>query len=133
MNVGSPSLGPGNARNVAAKFAERLFIPASHPSGPCYQVVAFANEEDCRFFYPQRDLGWHCEFNAAIQRALHKRGISVQALIIAPWEYERWRELKLDTPEMRRSFADLQMRFFVPFKREKPAHAVSAPVLAVSS
>jgi len=115
---GVPFLGQENANNVALHLVEQLPIPVPKQNGPQYQVVSFASEEDCRFFYPQRTLEWHREFNGAIQRAFQERGIDVQPITITPWDYHQWRKLthrKQDTSEMRRKFADAQMHFDCPF------------------
>ena len=99
-----------NARDAADEFISRLQLPTLKNQGK-FQLVTFANEENCRFFYPRRALEWQQQVNTYISRALRQRGIRVHRIIIAPMDYNTWRGIRDDTEQLRRQFADQLLRF----------------------
>ena len=99
-----------NARDAADEFVLRLRLPSGKNKGS-FQLVTFANEEDCRFFYPRRALEWQRQVNTYISRALRQRGIRVRRTIIGPTDYGAWRGSRNDTEQLRRQFADQHLRF----------------------
>jgi hypothetical protein len=99
-----------NAKQAADEFLSRLQVPTDE-NKPRFQLVTFANEEHCRFFYPRRALEWQQQVNTYISRALRHRGIRVHRTVIGPTDYDAWRGNREDTTELRRQFADEHLRF----------------------
>jgi len=99
-----------NAKQAAEEFVSRLQIPAEENESD-FQLVIFASEEDCRFFYPRRALEWQRQVNTYISRVLRKRGIRVHRIVIGPRDYHSWRGSADDTEQLRRRFADEHLRF----------------------
>lgn len=99
-----------NAKQTAEEFVSRLEVLAEEKKRT-FQLVTFANEEDCRFFYPRRALEWQQQVNTYISRALRKRGVRVHRIVIRPTDYDVWRGNREDTTELRRQFADEHLRF----------------------
>jgi hypothetical protein len=98
-----------NAKDAADDFVARLRLPADVGKRK-FQLVTFASDEDCRFFYPRRALAWQRQVNTYTSRALRERGIRVQRIAIAPTDYHAWRGDRPDTPELRREFADQHLQ-----------------------
>ena len=100
-----------NTKEAADHFVALLRLePAAPKEKKRFQLVTFASEEDCRFFYPRRALPWQLQFNTYISRSLRERfRIRVQRIAIAPADYHTWRRDRPDTPELRREFADSQL------------------------
>src|SRR5437588_7460801 len=105
-----PDVSAENARDAADEFVSRLEVPALPDNGK-FQLVTFANEEDCRFFYPRRALEWQRQVNTYISRALRRRSVRVQRIIIGPMDYNAWRGGREDTEQLRRQFADQHLCF----------------------
>jgi len=99
-----------NARDAAERFISTVQIPNWTKNGK-FQLVTFANEEHCRFFYPRRALEWQRQVNTYISRVLRKRGIRVHRIVIGPRDYHSWRGSADDTEQLRRRFADEHLRF----------------------
>lgn len=99
-----------NARDAADDFVSRLQLPTGKKKDK-FQLVMFANEEDCRFFYPRRALEWQRQVNTYISRALRRRGIRVHRIILGPADYNAWRGSRDDTHQLRRQFTDQQLHF----------------------
>jgi hypothetical protein len=99
-----------NARDAADEFVLRLKVPTVTNRGK-FQLVTFANEEDCRFFYPRRALEWQRQVNTYISRALRRRSVRVHRIIIGPTDYNAWRGSREDTDQLRRQFADQHLCF----------------------
>lgn len=103
-----------NAKDAADDFVAKLRLPAD-AKGRKFQLVTFASDEDCRFFYPRRALDWQRQVNTFISRALRERfGVRVQRIAPTPADYATWRQrLKIvleDTAESRRKFADQHLK-----------------------
>ena len=98
-----------NARDAADEFVSRLQLQTQNKGK--FQLVTFANEENCRFFYPRRALEWQQQVNTYISRALRHRGIRVRRIMIGPMDYNAWRGSRDDTEELRRQFADQHLHF----------------------
>jgi hypothetical protein len=97
-----------NAKDAADDIVAKLRLPAD-AKGRKFQLVTFASEEDCRFFYPRRALDWQRQVNTYISRALRERyGIRVQRIALTPADYREWLARE-DAPELRRHFADAQL------------------------
>jgi hypothetical protein len=99
-----------NAKHAAEEFLSRLRISAEENRSE-FQLVIFASEEDCRFFYPRRALEWQRQVNTYISRALRLKRIRVRRIILAPTDYNAWRGDREDSSELRRQFADQHLRF----------------------
>ena len=99
-----------NAKQAADEFVSRLQIPAEENESD-FQLVIFASEEDCRFFYPRRALEWQRQVNTYISRALRLKRIRVHRIIMAPTNYNAWRGNRGDSSDLRREFADQHLRF----------------------
>jgi hypothetical protein len=99
-----------NAKRAAEEFVSRLQIPAEENESD-FQLVTFASEEDCRFFYPRRALEWQRQVNTYISRALRLKRIRVRRIIIGPTDYNAWRGNRDDSSELRRQFADQHLCF----------------------
>jgi hypothetical protein len=106
-----------NAKDAADEFVAQLRLPPES-SGRKFQLVTFAREEDCRFFYPRRALDFHRQMNTYISRALRERfKVRVQRIAIAPADYRQWLAAdidRIDMPAMRRQFADAHLRLILP-------------------
>src|SRR5438132_10935660 len=100
-----PDVSAENARDAADEFVSRLEVPALPDNGK-FQLVTFANEEDCRFFYPRRALEWQRQVNTYISRSLRQRGLRVHRIVLHPPDYNAWRGSRGDTEQLRRQFAD---------------------------
>lgn len=94
-----------NAQTTADDFVSQVQLPNEAIAGR-FQLVTFKNEEHCRFFYPRRALDWQRQVNTYISRALRRRGIRVNRITIVPSQYHAWLEDRVDSPELRREFAD---------------------------
>jgi hypothetical protein len=95
-----------NAKDAADEFIATLRLSAD-AKGRKFQLVTFASDEDCRFFYPRRALDWQRMVNTLVARVLRARfGVRVQRIAITPGDYKLWRGDRADTPELRREFAD---------------------------
>ena len=105
-----PDVSAENARDAADEFVSRLKVPAL-PDKSKFQLVTFANEEDCRFFYPRRALEWQRQVNTYISRALRRRSVRVHRIILGPRNYNAWRGSREDTEQLRRQFADQHLCF----------------------
>ncbi len=99
-----------NARDAADDFVARLRLP-TEAHGRKFQLITFASDDHCRFFYPRRALEWQRQVNTYISRALRERGVRVQRIALAPGEYQEWRGDRADTAELRREFADKHLKF----------------------
>lgn len=99
-----------NAKQAAEEFVSRLQVPAEENESD-FQLVSFASEEHCRFFYPRRALEWQRQVNTYISRALRLKRIRVDRIIIAPTDYDAWRGSRGDCSDLRREFADQHLRF----------------------
>ena len=109
-DANSPDVSAENARDAADDFVSRLEVPTVTNKGK-FQLVTFANEEDCRFFYPRRALEWQRQVNTYISRALRRRSVRVHRIIIRPTDYNAWRGSREDTEQLRRQFADQHLCF----------------------
>ena len=107
-----------NARDAADDIVAKLRLPAE-PKGRKFQLVTFASDEHCRFFYPRRALEWQRQVNTYISRALRERfGIRVQRIALTPADYYAWFKNQpavltevVPTPEQsKREFADSHIR-----------------------
>jgi hypothetical protein len=99
-----------NAQITADEFLSQLQLP-NDASENRFQLVAFENEEDCRFFYPRRALDWQRQVNTYIARALRRRGVRVNRITIVPSDFHVWLGNRADSPELRRKFADKHLHF----------------------
>ena len=99
-----------NARDAADEFVSRLQLP-TRKNNAKFQLVTFANEEDCRFFYPRRALEWQRQVNTYISRALRQKGVRVHRINIGPMDYYAWHGSREDTEQLRRQFADQHLCF----------------------
>jgi hypothetical protein len=99
-----------NAKQAADEIIRRLdLLTTAH--GPKLQLVAFNSDNDCRFFYPRRALGWQRQVNTYVARALREQHhIRVQRIVLTPQDYETWRLVREDSPQLRREFADQHIR-----------------------
>jgi hypothetical protein len=109
-HASSPQVSAKNAKQAAEELVSRLQIPAEESESD-FQLVTFASEEDCRFFYPRRALEWQRQVNTYISRALRLKRIRVRRMIIGPMDYNTWRGNRDDSSELRRQFADQHLRF----------------------
>jgi hypothetical protein len=98
-----------NAKDAADDFVA-LFRLSAESKGGKFQLVTFASDEDCRFFYPRRALDWQRQVNTYISRALRERGIRVRRIALTPADYHTWRGDRSDGPDTRRAFADQHLR-----------------------
>ena len=99
-----------NAKQAAEEFLSRLRVPTEE-NKPEFQLVVFATEEHCRFFYPRRAFEWQRQVNTYISRGLRAKGIRVRRIVIEPNDYNAWRGARVDSSELRRQFADQHLRF----------------------
>jgi len=107
-----------NAKDAADDFVAKLRLPAE-AKGRKFQLVTFATEEDCRFFYPRRALDWQRQVNTFISRALRERfGIRVQRIALTQADYDAWirrapavmAEVPPSPAQSKREFADQHVR-----------------------
>jgi hypothetical protein len=105
-----PEVSAKNAKQAAEDFLSCLQIPAEKNESD-FQLVSFASEEDCRFFFPRRALDWQRQVNTYISRGLRLKRIRVHRVIIAPTDYNVWRGNRTDSSDLRREFADQHLRF----------------------
>jgi hypothetical protein len=99
-----------NAKQAAEEFLSRLQVPVEADESD-FQLVTFASDEDCRFFYPRRALEWQQQVNTYISRALRLKRVRVRRIILAPTDYNTWRGNREDSSELRRRFADEHLCF----------------------
>jgi hypothetical protein len=99
-----------NAKEAAEEFVSQLQMPPVEQNRT-FQLVTFANEEDCRFFYPRRAFEWQRQVNTYISRALRRKNIAVHRVTITPTDYHVWRDNRDDTDQLRREFADQKLCF----------------------
>lgn len=84
----------------------RLRLPAD-AKGRKYQLVTFADEDDCRFFYARRSFDWQRQVNTYVSRALRERfSVRVQRIALTLEDYYEWLSGNADTPDLRRTYAD---------------------------
>jgi hypothetical protein len=101
-----------NAKDAADDIVANIRLPAD-PKGRKFQIVTFASDDDCRFFYPRRALEWQRQVNTYISRGLRERfKVRVQRIAIAPSDYWNWIVGASidDSPAARREFADQHLR-----------------------
>lgn len=94
-----------NAKSAAEQWMEK-FVGVADIKGQVVRVPAFESEEDCRFFYARRALGWQRQVNTFVSRAVRKRGGRVERVILQPFVYAAWVRNVEDSPERRREWAD---------------------------
>jgi hypothetical protein len=97
------------------QFVEAWAAERNWPSdlrGYQLQLVHFEREEDCRFFYPERDLLSHRAFLNALGRFVRERRAKTRRVTITPEHYRVWRvaEKEEDTPENRARYAESRYR-----------------------
>lgn len=97
-----------NAKEAAKELLSRIEL--LEPKEGKIQLVTFANEDDCRFFYPRRALQWQQQVNTYLARALRQRGFRAERIGLNPSVYHQWRGGREDTPRLRRMFADQHLR-----------------------
>lgn len=72
-------------------------------SGAVVQLVAFKSDEDCRFFYADRDAGFHRMITTAIARVARQRGGKTFYLPVTRLDYAG---KATDPPSKRTQYAD---------------------------
>ena len=92
-------------------WADQRGLP-TQLKGRWLELVDFDTEEDCRFFYPERDLLSHRAFLNAVARLAQGRGARPRHVRISPEHYRVWRdsEQREDTEEGRSSFIESRYR-----------------------
>jgi hypothetical protein len=118
-----------NARDAAEEILDSLIIPRlgdtdEIPNGSKFQLVTFATEADCRFFYPRRALNFHRQMNTYISRALRERfGIRVQRVALKPSDFygrqevrEHFGEVPMSAEQSKRDFADDHLQLLIPLE-----------------
>jgi hypothetical protein len=93
-----------NAKEAAKELLSRVELLETKEGK--IHLVTFANEENCRFFYPRRALQWQQQVNTYLARALRQRGVRAERVSLTPSGYHKWRGDREDTPHLRRRFAD---------------------------
>lgn len=95
----------------AATWAQQRALP-DKLDGCWLELVDFDTEEDCRFFYPERDLLSHRTFLNAIARLAQRRGARTRHVRISPEHYRLWRtsEQREDTKEERGAYIESRYR-----------------------
>jgi hypothetical protein len=113
-----------DAKEAAEKWLAHFRIP-ENLAGRIVQLVIFASDEDCRFFYPRRALIWQQKVNTKTSRAVRSRKGKVWRVTITPAEYEKWRaeDGRVDSPDLRREFAE-SFQGLDPLRGD-PGHTVS--------
>jgi hypothetical protein len=94
-----------NAKEAAAAWLASAALPADL-RGRVLELVTFASDEDCRFFYPRRALIWQQMVNTVIVKALRGRKGKLLRVVVTPAEYQSWLGAREDTPALRREYAD---------------------------
>jgi hypothetical protein len=95
----------------AVTWAEQHGLPVKL-KGQWLELVDFDTEEDCRFFYPERDLLSHRAFLNALARLAQGRGARTRRVRISPDHYRPWLDAEHheDTRERRSSFIESRYR-----------------------
>ena len=75
-------------------------------------LVEFANEADCSFFYPDRDLVSQKAFTMALSKFARTRNARTEHVTIHPEQYRAWlaSEKLEDAPEHRERFIESRYR-----------------------
>ncbi len=93
-----------SAKEVAEKWcAENL---ADDLRVKMVQLIAFDDDETCRFFYRERDAGFHRMVTSGIAREARKRGAKTIYVTATRAAYDVWRSPRQDTAELRRQFIE---------------------------
>lgn len=94
----------------AKTIAERWVLARlpSDLSGRRLELVNFDNDEDTRFFYPDRTAEFQRMVNSAISRAARKRKARTNYVVVTPAEYLEIcaSEGLTDSPEERAAFIE---------------------------
>jgi len=69
------------AKNAGAEWIVAAKLPLDL-RGHVLDLVTFATEEDCRFFYPRRALIWQQMVNTAIKKQLSRRALKINSIVI---------------------------------------------------
>jgi hypothetical protein len=110
-----------NAKDAADEIVAKLRLSAAD-KGRKFQLVTFASEADCRFFYPHRALEWQRQVNTYVSRALRERyGVRVQRISLTPDDFNSRPEVEVSiigqdgipptAQDAKRKFADSHLRF----------------------
>lgn len=94
-----------NSKSAAEDWI-RAFLGDADLKGQVVRVPAFESEEDCRFFYPRRALGWQQQVNTFVSRAVRKRGGKVERVVLDPVAYAGLTRSGEDTAETRRQWVE---------------------------
>lgn len=80
--------------------------------GRTLTLVEFANEADCGFFYPDRDLVSQKAFTMALSKFARARKARTEHVTIHPEQYRAWlaAEKLEDAPEHRERFIESRYR-----------------------
>lgn len=89
------------AKNAGAEWIVAAKLPLDL-RGHVLDLVTFATEEDCRFFYPRRALIWQQMVNTAIKKQLSRREFKINSIVITREQYARWLARRADSPQLRR-------------------------------
>ena len=74
-----------NAKTIAEKSATTL---PNILAGCLLQIVDFEDDETCRFYFRDRDLGFHRMINRAFARIVRKRGGKILHVTLSLRDYE---------------------------------------------
>ena len=80
-----------NAKKVADDWCAKHLAEVDL-KGKLVQLVAFNDDETCRWFYPDRDLGFHKMITTAIAREARKRGAKTIYVPVTKTDYLFGRE-----------------------------------------
>jgi hypothetical protein len=109
------------ADEIVAHLVQKFGISVAD-KGRIFQLVSFASERDCRFFYPKRALKFHQQITSYLSRALRARfGLRIQRLEITVPGYHFATTMQKPAAFMgedgspskshARDYADSEMRF----------------------
>jgi hypothetical protein len=106
-----------NAKQISDAWCEANLPNSSCPAdlqGRYVQLATFVTDADCRFFYADRDGGYHRMITTGIARTVRKRKGEVVYIEVLPTEYFGWLAGGgEDTPHMRAAFIEHRSRLLL--------------------
>lgn len=104
-----------NVRQFVESWVTQHELPDDLRGGEL-DIVHFASEEDCRFFYPDRDLISHEAFLNSLVRWVREHGGRTRRVTLGPDHYRTWltTESLENSPENRGAYVESRYRLIKP-------------------